>query len=379
MIHKLLVVLTALALTACEIEVNGSEDAAPPASRIDGIVTIGVDQGYPYGPVVLFRWSCEDPPPPLGSGRPVDFLVLPETDFVHGEAAYTFPSVPPETCSVLGGFIDRDRNFHYVYTVTGQATKGDVSIPFVFVTTGPADGDWVEPILGIDLAAEVVETHDRPSFALPNDAAGDDDDSAAPIWPSLELDHDIDTLQRNFVNITIAPVDSSLVQADAPIFKVLLGTDEDGDGIPDDDNGDGQPDVDWPRVLLFRLDPDDPTRLTESDPRVVLPAVVLPNNPFSPLDFDTNMLLQAEAQGIPLDGETVLLVDKLRLVIPDLVVVQASPLILAPIEEIIANGTDVVGEYRFLVMNPNGQLWYTPNEIAGELVGQGATFSVLDP
>lgn len=382
MTNKLVCLLAVLGLVGCDVEVAPSDDAAAPATRIDGVVTVGVDQGYPYGPAVLFRYSCENPPPPVGSGRPVDFLVLPETAFVNGSADFTFPAVPPESCSILGGFIDRDRNFHYLFAVTGQATQGDVSVGFVTVTTGAADGDWIEPVEGIRLEAETVESHDRPSFALPNEAEGDDDDSAPaadPIWPSLELDHDIETLQRNFLDIRTDGVVSSLVEAEEPIFKVILGTDEDGNGTPDDDNGDGLPDVDWPRVLLFRLDPDDPSKLTESDPRVVLPAVVLPYNPFAPLDEDNNLLDQAELLGVPLDGETVILRETLKLVVPDLVIVQSSPLILAPIEEIIANGTEVTGEYRVLVMNPNGQLWYTPNELADELVGQGATFSVIDP
>ncbi|MCP4871481.1 MAG: hypothetical protein GY898_22450 [Proteobacteria bacterium] len=382
MMNKLLCLLSVLALVACDVEVAPSDDAAVPATRIDGTVSVGVDQGYPYGPAVLFRYSCDDPPPPIGSGRPVDFLVLPETAFVNGMAPFTFPAVPPDTCSILGGFIDRDRNFHYAFAVTGQPTQDDVTMGFVTVLTGSADGDWIEPITDVELEAETVETHDRPSFALPNEAAGDDDDSAAeadPIWPSLELDHDAEELQRNFLDINTASVTSSLVEAEAPIFKVILGTDEDGNGTPDDDNGDGLPDVDWPRVLLFRLDPDNPTKLTESDPRVVMPAVVLPYNPFAPLDEDNNLLDQAELLGVPLDGETVILRETLKLVIPDLVIVQSEPLILAPIEEIIASGTEVTGEYRFLVMNPNGQLWYTPNELAAEVELQSATFSVIDP
>jgi len=374
----LLCLLSVFALSSCDVDVAPTDDAAAPATRIDGTVRVGVDQGYAYGPAVLFRYSCEDPPPPAGSGRPLDFLVLRETDFVNGEAPFTFPAVPPETCSVLGGFIDRDRNFHYLFTVTGQATQGDVSMGFVTVTTGEADGEWIEPIEDVVLDAETIETHDRPSFELPDQ--GDDDDSAGePVWPSMELDHDPETTQRNFFDIGTTPIDSSLVEADAPVFKVILGTDEDGDGVPDDDNGDGLPDVDWPRVLLFRLDPDDPDGLTESDPRVVIPGVVLALNPFAPLDNESNLMTQAALQGIPLDGQTPLLRDTLKLVVPDLVIVQSSPLILAPIEEIRASGTEVTGRYRVLVMNPTGQLWYMPNELAAELVAQGGTFSVVDP
>ncbi len=380
--RALLSLLAALAILAsCEVEVDPSEDAAAPATHIEGTVSVAVDQGNPYGPAVLFRWSCEDPPPPLGAGRPVDFLVLPEEDFAASEAPFVFPSVPPETCSILGGFIDRDRNFHYAFTVTGQATQGDVSMAFVTVETGAAEGDWIEPVTGVELEAATVETHDRPSFDIDqtDPEGGDDDDSAGPegpLWPTITLDGDPDALQRNFFDLRTSPAVGSLAESEDPVFKVILGTDEDGDGEPDDDNGDGVADVDWPRVLVFRLDPDDPTKLSESDPRVVMPGVVVPFDPFNLLA--PGLLDEAEDLGIPLDGRTPLLKDELIVAVPDLVITSSVPLVLTPIEEIRAAGTEVLGEYRFLVMNPNGQLWYTPNEMAGELVSQGAVLTVTE-
>ena len=377
-----LLALLAAGLMACDVPVHPTDDAPAPATRIDGTVEVLVSSGYPYGTAVLFRWSCANPPPPMGSGSPVDFLLVPETEFVEGSAPFTFPSVPPDTCSILGGFIDRDRDFHYAFTSAGQATAGDVSFGFVEVTTGSADGDWIEPITDVEVRAETIEPWDRPVFTLLDAAAGDDDDSAevvGPLWPSMTLDGDPAAINQLFTTLDVEPLRTDLGDHDLPRFQVIFGTDEDGDGLPDDDNGDGLYDVDWPRVLLFRLDPDDPTGLTESDPRVVLPGVVLPLNPFAPLDDSVNLLGQAFAEGVPFDGSARMAATKMLIVVPDLVVTNSEPLELAPIEAVQATGIEVTGRYRVLVMNPTGQLWYVPNELAGLEVSQGGYFSVVGP
>ena len=380
--HRLLfALLAAFALTACEVPVFPTDDTPAPATRIEGTIEVLVSAGYPYGPAVLFRYSCADPPPPTGAGRPIDFLIVPETEFVEGSAPFVFPSVPPDSCSILGGFLDRDRDFHYAFTTAAQATAGDVSFGFVDVATGSADGDWIEPVLDVELRAETVEPWDRPVFALEDVSEGDDDDSAAPTgpeWPRLVLDGDPEALGRLFTTLQTSPVRTDLGDHDDPRFQVVFAPDLDGDGFPDDFNGDGQYDIVWPQVLFFRLDPEDPTGEAESDPRVVIPGIILPANPFAPLDTSVNLLSQAFDQGVAFDGVSRRAGERLLIVVPALVVTAPAPApVRTPLEHVQASGVEVTGLYRALVMNPTGQLWFLPNELATDVVTQGGYFSVV--
>ena len=376
---------TALSLTSCDVPVNATVDTAGAATRIEGTVRVFVDNGLPLGPAVLFRYDCDNPPAPIGSGRPVDFLIVSDTEFTNGQADFIFPAVPADSCVLIGGFLDRDRDFHYAFTMAAQATAGDVSIPLVEVLTEPlGDDDYIEPTTGVLLRAEIIEPYDRPAFELPFDEVpiGDDDDSAAPteiVYPSMELGETSGSTVTRVFDLQLRPLVSDLVEVDDPIFAAILGTDLDENGIPDDDNGDGRADVDWPRVLLFRLDPDDPTGATESDPQVVITGVVMSSNPFAPLDAEANLITQAGLQGIPFDGVTPLYRETLKIAVPGLVITSSVPLVLAPIEDIAASGTDVLGRYRVLVMNANGQLWYIPNELVDfGVADQGGYFSVVD-
>lgn len=369
----------ALALAACEVPIVPTDDTPGPATRIEGTIEILVSGGVPRGPAIVTRYDCADPPPPAGSGRPVDFLVVPEQEFRHGSAPFVFPSVPAESCSLLTGFVDRDRDFHYALTVTGQATAGDLWLDAVQVLTGGIlYDDWIEPVVGVRLRAEREVLHDRPAFAIRPWQIPVGDDDVVEVMPFMQMGDAPLTTATVFLAIDAVTFVTDMLEVSDPALSVVLGTDEDGDGMPDDDNGDGLPDVDDPQVLLFRLDPDDPT--AESDPRVVLPGVVLSLDPTDPTDPATNLVMQAYGAGIPFDGVTQMHVQSLLLAVPGLVVTSTEPLVLTPIESVAAAGVEVVGLYRVMVMNPNGQLWYLPNELAGPaLPEQGAAFEVVGP
>jgi hypothetical protein len=384
-IRSLLPVAAAL-LLACEVPINPTEDTPDPATRIEGTVQVLVSNGLPLGPTVLTRYACDDPPPPAGSGRPIDFLILPEEDYDDGVAAFTFPSVPPETCSLLAGFIDRDRDFHYALTVTGQASAGDVMIGAAQVVTEAADGDWVEPITDVRLRAEDVVEYDRPAFEIVpwEIPLGDDDDSAddgggetAEVMPFMEIGPEPGTTAPAFMQLRVTTFVTDLLEIADPTFSLVFGTDEDGDGFPDDDNGDTAPDVDQPRVLLFKLDPEDPS--LEADPPIVLPGVVMSLDPTDPYNPATNLVMQAIGAGIPFDGVAQMQQTAITIAVPPLVITSTDPLLLTPIEAVAASGAEVTGLYRVMVMNPNGQLWYLPNELGAlGLADQAATFTVTD-
>jgi hypothetical protein len=164
-----------------------------------------------------------------------------------------------------------------------------------------------------------------------------------------------------------------------PAFDVVFGSDADGDGVPDDDNGDGLPDVDWPRVFVQRLDPEDPSGATLSTPPVILPGVVMAVDPeAAPGEY--NLLGAAVTAGIPLDDTGLLPTTEIRIYVPGLVITALEPLELTPIESVAASGVSVTGSYSVLVMNPDGRLWTLPNVLAGlGLPSQGQTIEVTAP
>ena len=71
-------------LTACEVPLAPTDFTPAPATRIEGVVEVDVDGGAPGGPAILVRYDCANPPPPVGTGTPADFLVVEESAFQHG-------------------------------------------------------------------------------------------------------------------------------------------------------------------------------------------------------------------------------------------------------------------------------------------------------
>jgi hypothetical protein len=347
-----------LLLAACEVPVAPTDSTPAVATRIEGIVEVSIDDGTPGGPAILVRYACDNPPPPVGTGTPLDFVVLEEDRFEHGEAAFIFPQVPPESCVLLTGFIDRDRDFHYAYGVTGQVTAGDVAIGQVTVQTGAADGEYVEPILGVNLEAEVVVPLERPVFNY-RVVGAEDAGASIPVGPV------VGSTPTMYLDFETASLESDLIDQDNPLFTLVFGPDGDEDGFPDDLNGDGAPDVVWPRVLFFKLDPSDASGLTRADPTVLLPGVVLPFDTNDAMDLSMNRIEQARAAGIPFDGASIMPVTTMRVAVPPLVVTDLATRSTVDLEAFAASGINVLGDYQVLVMNSTGQVWNLPNELAG--------------
>ena len=112
---------------------------------------------------------------------------------------------------------------------------------------------------------------------------------------------------------------------------------------------------------------------------MVLPGVVMSLDPTDPMNPETNLVLQALGAGLPLDGVTPMQLPSMILAVPGLVVTSIDPLLLTPIESVAATGVEVTGQYRLMVMNPNGQLWYVPNELGSlGLESQAGVFEVVD-
>jgi len=347
-------------LFACEPEVFSNAYTPEPASFISGIVRLDDGSDEPGGPAVLFRFDCDDPPPPTGSAYPVDFVVVPEASFDGGAASFVFPFVPANSCHILSGFVDRDRDFHYAYSVTSQASANDLSLTATVVEIGEAaeGSEWIEPAEAVILRGETSIPLDRPAF----EPTGIQSSAAAA--PRLYLDPAGHPLGDAMFRLRSHEVRSDLVDVDAPVFTVVFAPDGDEDGLPDDLNGDTLPDILWPRVVIRRLDPTDASSQNLAVPSVHLAAVVLPLNPMDPEDQDSALLSQLLSSGLPLDGASMFLATQLTVLVPGLVVTSLEPVELSPMSELASTGAEVTGRYQLLVMNSTGQSWSLPNELS---------------
>lgn len=360
-----------LALVACDVPVEPREHTAEPATTIGGAIELGAFGPEPGGDAVLFRYDCASPPPPQGTGRPVDFLLVPEARFDGGRAAFAFSSVPAEVCSLILGFIDIDDDFHYALDITAQPSAGDLGLGSVERVTGGVEDevDFIAPPPPVTLRPTSAYDHDRPTFRV----AGQD--------PELEmhLGNTPGTTPPLRLDLVSTVLTTEVLRLEDPAFDVVFGSDDDGDGLPDDGNGDALPDVDWPKVYVQRLDPADPSGETLADPPVLLPGVVMA------IDLEAtasgyNLLAQAEALGIALDETGLLVTTEIRIYVPALVVTSLDPLELTPLESVAASGVPVAGAYSILVMNSDGRLWQLPNMLAGLGVSsQGVSVEVVVP
>jgi hypothetical protein len=269
------------------------------------------------------------------------------------------------------GFIDVDDDFHYALDITAQPSGGDIALSSAERSTAEvSDGvDFIEPPAPVTLRSTAIYAHDRPAFRIGGDGSalemvlGSEPGTTAP-------------LRADLLATSLA---TDVLHLADPAFDVVFGSDADGDGVPDDDNGDGLPDVDWPRVFVQRLDPEDPSGATLSTPPVILPGVVMAVDPeAAPGEY--NLLGAAVNAGIPLDDTGLLPTTEIRIYVPGLVITALEPLELTPIESVAASGVSVTGSYSVLVMNPDGRLWTLPNVLAGlGLPSQGQTIEVTAP
>jgi len=376
-----LLLVVAACAGGCDLDVVPNRDSVPEGSAIHG--TVRVD-GSLYGPVYLMLYSCDDPPPPEGTGRPLDFVVVPRSAFDAREAPFVFPGVAAgasatadeeagSECYLVVGFADSDNDFNPFFGVTAQVTAGDIgsSAVVVQVSGAPSVDEPIPLVEGIQVVIDTVVPLDRPSFDVQAthvssgiDPCGLALEEGTPLAMTLGTDTDF-LLGYDLMcaSVDALAVSSNLVEIEQPMFTLVFAPDGDTDGLPDDLNGDTVPDVLWPKVVFYKLDPADENMLTTAEPPLVIPGVVLPQDPDGDPTYDhlTNYLMA----GMPLDGETAYPVDHLDLVIPEVLVTDAEaiPPETELLENIAATGIELTGAYQVLIMNSTGQMWSTPNEL----------------
>ena len=346
-------------------------------ARIEGNVVV---QGPARGNAVVFLYDVNRPPPPLGTGRPVSFTIVPMEDIFRSDlnstatgpftAPFTFPLVAPGRY-LLRGFIDTDTcragkqpchgpDFIPWFNVTAEPNVDDVGGAAVEPTTLEprrveikVNDDGVPmPVLGISVSFSSAATVpvDRPAFEVL---------SPSRFEPGTST---------KLLRLRVRPISEGVVNLRSPLFLVRY-MDQNGDGAPDDVNRDGIPEF-WPRVVLRKLAE---SSLTDEN------------------DLDNNGALDDTGVdyphvNAPQDGEPDLVVLASGLVpdafLPALTDEQGNPKMSAfvPTSELTVAVRAIAldarhpaapeqlrtvppGRYAVIVMQSTGQVWRVPNEL----------------
>lgn len=239
-----------LALAACEDPETVS--SIPALATVTGTVIVqrpltseGCVSADAVGPIMLFLFSADDPPPPAGSGRPVSFELVPRQAFLLEDgsvpqggllrADYTFSNVPVGDY-LVSGFMDADDDFNPLLDELAQATAGDIVGGFVdeganlrvLSVTEPRVYEQVVVTLGRSLPVE------RPVF------------TPGPLVPADDGALDLRLTARSLPALGMDPACSVFLVAPSAL---------DADGRPFDADGDGQLEV-YPQVVLTKLEPE---------------------------------------------------------------------------------------------------------------------------
>jgi hypothetical protein len=368
--------LVLLVLSACEeVPVVPGADKRQNAqlSRIEGEVVVTSTQ---RGNAIVLLFDAARPPPPLGTGRPLSFTVVPR-DELFGAAAdgdggpftakYAFSLVGPGRY-LIRAFIDANADFIPWYGVTGEVNAGDVGGAAIdALTRGNREvviSDSLEPALDVPVsisdAARVPV--DRPVF---RNADG-----------SAELQVTAGGAPR-IVDLVPNPINDGLVHQGQPAFLARF-LDDNLDGVPDDANGDGVPEL-WPRVVVRKLtavegknpllDENDLDRNGVLDEGGVDYEHLNPTNgqTISPDGASDLVVLAAGFDPSPIAMQ---LVDSMGRVKPTPTPVASLRLVVRATALDASGATPVPlktlpsGRYAIVLIQQTGQTWRVPNELS---------------
>lgn len=170
-----LVVLSA----GCVWEAPVMEAEEAPTNVISG--TVVVNASAVSGPTLVLLYDANDPPPPEGTGKPVNLAAIPASSFSGGAGVQTAPfaltGVPDGTWLVTA-LQDHDEDFHPLIDATAGATCGDMLGAYLSdISTGDigtvsvSGGQLAD---GVTVAVGSVMPLERPAFVF---AAEDSDTS----------------------------------------------------------------------------------------------------------------------------------------------------------------------------------------------------------
>jgi hypothetical protein len=300
----------------------GVREYEPHSGIIRG--TVLYPAGAQRGNAIVLLFREDDPPPPQGSGRPLNFVVVPKSELFGDSpagmrrdfsAGFTMPTVPPGRYQIRA-FLDADEDFNPIYDLLAQPTAGDVGGGHVDTTTGTFLTIEVEAdraLEGVIVSLGYTIPVERPAFVI----------TSTPSYA-------VPLARPGLMRLLAHPIERAQVRMDPDRTRFLVTfADDDADGVPDDKNGDHLPDL-YPRVLMRRI---------AEGPSVIVPLIL------SPVPY---------RDAIETSGAT--LTTALDLIVPP-VAVQLDGTATQILPEI------PTGEYEVIVISATGQTWQVPNDL----------------
>lgn len=150
-------------------------DTAAPSGVVSGSVSV-VGPEAPSDTYVLL-YDANNPGPPNGLGRPINFDVVPKSAFARAadgswSAPFTLTEVPAGTYT-LSGLHDDDQDFHPTIDTNGGSTCGDWGGAHVGVdpATGSLDTATItvgvrDSVASVPVVVQVPIPYERPAFGI---------------------------------------------------------------------------------------------------------------------------------------------------------------------------------------------------------------------
>ena len=267
-------------LSACGWRAPLDPGAAAVANGIQGEVVLAT--GAPAAPTYVLLYDAADPPPPAGTGAPLNFAAVPAEAFTGPaggvqSAPYVLTGVP-DGVYLVQALVDVDGDFHPLAVATKGATCGDLVGAHVAVDAEGSPSVHPIAVQGGELLDDVTVivslglSLERPAFALLGGEGGAPPsisragglfqlESTAVRSPLIDLGPRWDPAQPELCAVAFPTL---LVPAAAAAAARMADTGApDGDsGAPGADTGapSPAPTVDplasWPKVYLELVAPD---------------------------------------------------------------------------------------------------------------------------
>jgi hypothetical protein len=326
-----------------------------PANSVSGTVAWRGDPSIKSGNIVVQAYLDDpyNPPPPMGAARPVRVQVVPASMVIADARGFTAPyriDGLPQGTYIVQALDDVDGNFSsfsLLQTPTDGDLLGAVSDTGLAPTAFAAIGD----VTGKDVLLSTRVPTDPPAFEI---------DPATP----AQMPADQVTPVR--FDLRAKPLSFPAGRAAAPRFAVQLVRDPAGAAV--DADYDGLADV-WPRAFLVRLDPADPTGLTQ----YVSPDLHATRTQMIPAAVDPTPFLPA-LQPQPGGSALPVLTDKLTIVVRpalfDASIAGAPPLRLP---------SPQAGAYKIVLVSQTGQVWQIPNAAGSAALDPGVACPASAP
>ena len=349
--------LLALLLLACEDEVPDNPFVGDPPNLLQGTILAGAVEEPATS--VVFVSDADNPPPPLGTGRPATFVGVGADRFTSDgsglrAAPFTVDGVP-DGAWVLTGLMDHDGDFHPSVPTLAGATCGDRSGAWISASGLPAP---VEVAGGQRVGALTVTlggplSTERPAFTI------DDGPALVPGLPQpfVLSSVGVEATYGPELSLTLAPPSDPLAACESSFLLHFRDLNRDGviDARADVPPESGLLDV-WPRIYVEWLgapgdgDGDGLTdTFTRDDDgaRYVTEAI-----PYTPCGAPGCTPPEAAAIGVPTR------------------VTRLPALLLPAVVRIDTSGTTPVatddvppGAWSVTVVLETGQTWTVPNEL----------------